>query len=160
MPISAGDRRPSSKRLPAVIRPVVVAMTRRKLRATLHGQGIGRHSPDEMLALATRSIDAIADVLGDKPFFMGGEPTGVDATMFAFVCGLLSPHFETRTRAAAERHDNLRRYVGRMTAHFIPTSPSSRAARRRPDVQRARSRGAASFASVQSGICTSFAARW
>ena len=107
------------ERLPAVIRPVVVAMTRRKLRATLHGQGIGRHSPDEVLALATRSIDAIADFLGDKPFFMGREPTGVDATMFAFVCGLLSPHFETRTRAAAERHDNLRRYVGRMTARIL-----------------------------------------
>jgi len=108
------------ERLPAVIRPIVVAMTRRKLRATLHGHGIGRHSPDELLALATRSIDAIADFLGDKPFFMGSEPTGVDATMFAFVCGLLSPHFETRSRAVAERHDNLRRYVGRMTARFYP----------------------------------------
>ena len=89
-------------------------------------------------SLATRSIDAIADFLGDKPFFMGSEPTGVDATMFAFVCGLLSPHFETRSRAVAERHDNLRRYVGRMTARFYPTSRNSRAARRRPDVQRAR----------------------
>ena len=103
-----------------MIRPIVVAMTRRKLRATLQGQGIGRHSPDEILALATRSIDAIADFLGDQPFFMGSEPTGVDATMFAFVCGLLSPHFETRTRAVAERHDNLRRYVGRMSARFYP----------------------------------------
>ena len=36
------------ERLPAVIRPIVVAMTRRKLRATLQGQGIGRHSPDEI----------------------------------------------------------------------------------------------------------------
>ena len=97
-----------------------MAMVRRKLRATLHGQGIGRHSPDEILALATRSIDAIADFLGDKPFFMGSEPTGIDATIFAFTCGVLCPHFETRIRAAAERHDNLRRYVGRMTARFYP----------------------------------------
>jgi len=108
------------ERVPAAIRPVVVAMVRRKLRTTLHGQGTGRHSPDEILALATRSIDAIADALGDKPFFMGSEPTGVDATMFAFVCGILCPLFETRTRTAAERRDNLRRYVGRMTARFYP----------------------------------------
>jgi glutathione S-transferase len=106
--------------VPAPMRRVVKAMVRRKLRATLRGQGIGRHSPDEIVALATRSIDAIADFLGDKPFFMGGEPTGVDATMFAFACGALCPHFETRTRAAAEMHDNLRRYVGRMTARFYP----------------------------------------
>ncbi len=108
------------EKVPAPLRPLVVAMVRRKLRTTLHGQGIARHSPDEILALATRSIDAIADFLGDKPYFMGSEPTGVDATIFAFVCGVLCPHFETRTRAVAERHDNLRRYVGRMTARFYP----------------------------------------
>jgi glutathione S-transferase len=108
------------ERVPAPMRPFVTAMVRRKLRATLHGQGIGRHSPDEILALATRSIDAIADCLGDKPFFMGSEPTGVDATMFAFACAVLCPHFETRGRAVAERRDNLSRYVGRMTARFYP----------------------------------------
>ena len=106
--------------IPAAIRPIVVAMVRRRLRAALRGHGIGRHSPDEILALARRSIDAIADFLGDKAFFMGSDATGVDATMFAFLCALLCPHFETRTRAVAERRDNLRRYVGRMTARFYP----------------------------------------
>jgi glutathione S-transferase len=108
------------ERVPAPMRPFVTAMVRRKLRATLHGQGIGRHSPDEILALATRSIDAIAEFLGDKPFFMGSEPTGVDATMFAFACAVLCPHFESRARAVAERRNNLSRYVGRMTARFYP----------------------------------------
>jgi glutathione S-transferase len=108
------------ERVPAPLRPIVVTIVRRKLRTTLHGQGIGRHSPDEVLALATRSIDAIADFLGDKPFLMGSEPTGVDATMFAFACGLLCPHFDTRIRAVAEQRGNLRHYVGRMTARFYP----------------------------------------
>jgi len=108
------------QKVPAPIRPLVVAMVRRKLRATLHGQGLGRHSADEILALATRSIDAIADFLADKPFFMGGEPTGADATMFAFACAMLCPHFSSPSRTAAERRDNLRRYVGRMTARFYP----------------------------------------
>jgi hypothetical protein len=51
---------------------------------------------------------------------MGYEPTGLDATAFAFVAGTLCPVFETPLRDAAERHDNLRRYVGRMTARFYP----------------------------------------
>jgi len=106
--------------VPAAIRPVVTAMIRRKLRATLHGQGLGRHSPEEILALGTRSINAISDFLGDKPFFMGGEPTGADATMFAFVCAVLCPHFESRVRSAAERRENLCRYVGRITARYYP----------------------------------------
>jgi hypothetical protein len=51
---------------------------------------------------------------------MGGEPAGVDATMFAFVAGTLCPVFETPIRSAAERHDNLKRYVGRMAARIYP----------------------------------------
>jgi glutathione S-transferase len=108
------------RRVPAPLRPLVIAMIRRQVRKTLHGQGLGRHSEAEITKLATRSIDAISDYLGSKPFFMGGEPTGVDATMFAFVAGALCPTFETPIRTAAERHGNLKSYVGRMTAHFYP----------------------------------------
>ena len=68
----------------------------------------------------TRSIVAIAEFLGTKPFFMGSEPTGVDATIFAFVAGTLCPHFDTPLRTAAECHNNLRRYIGRMTARYYP----------------------------------------
>jgi glutathione S-transferase len=108
------------RRVPAPMRLFVMQMVRRKIRQTLHGQGMGRHSPQEIVALATRSIDAMADFLGSKPFFMGAEPTGVDATTFAFAVGTLCPLFDAATRSAAERHDNLRRYVGRMTKRFYP----------------------------------------
>jgi glutathione S-transferase len=107
-------------KVPAAIRPLVTAMIRRKVRAALHAQGLGRHSPEDVAALGARSINAIADFLGDKPFLMGAEPTGADATMFAFVCAALCPYFESRVRGAAERRDNLRRYVGRMTALYYP----------------------------------------
>ena len=107
-------------KVPAPLRPLVIAMVRRQLRRRLHGQGMGRHSSSEIVALATRSIDAIADHLGQKPFFMGGEPTGVDAAMFGFIAGVLCPLFESPMRAAAERHDHLKRYVARMTARFYP----------------------------------------
>jgi glutathione S-transferase len=106
--------------VPAVVRPLVVALMRRRVRAVLRAQGLGRHSPEDIITLGARSINSIADFLGDKPFFMGAEPGGVDATMFAFVCAALCPYFESRLRCAAERRDNLRRYVGRMTALYYP----------------------------------------
>jgi len=81
---------------------------------------MGRHSREEITALGTRSINAMADFLGDNPFFFGSEPTGVDATTFAFACGVLCPHFSSPCRTIAERRDNLRRYVGRMTLRFYP----------------------------------------
>jgi glutathione S-transferase len=106
--------------VPSAVRPLVIAMMRRKMRAALHAQGLGRHSYEDVAALGVRSINAIADFLGDKPFFMGAEPGGIDATMFAFVCAALCPYFESRLRSTAERRDNLRGYVGRMTALYYP----------------------------------------
>ena len=108
------------QKIPAPVRPLVVAFIRRQVKRALHGQGMGRHTGAEIVALCTRSIAAIADFLGPKPFFMGSEPTGADATVFAFVAGMLCPHFDTPLRTAAERHENLRRYVGRMTARYYP----------------------------------------
>ena len=116
---SKGPRR-FFDRVPAPIRPLVVPMIRRKVRGALHGQGMGRHAEEEIQALGTRSVEAIADFLGDKPFFFGATPTGADATIFAFVAGVLCPVFDSRTRTAAEQRENLRRYVGRMTARFYP----------------------------------------
>jgi glutathione S-transferase len=106
--------------VPALLRPLVIAMVRRKVRGTLRAQGMGRHTPQEIAALGRRSIDAIADFLRDKPYLMGAEPAGVDASMFAFVAGILCRDFRSPVREAGERHDNLRRYVGRMTARYYP----------------------------------------
>jgi glutathione S-transferase len=106
--------------VPAPLRPFIVAMVRRQVRKGLHAQGTGRHSAEEIVALATHGIDAISDYLAQKLYFMGAEPTGVDAAIFAFVAGLLCPAFETPLRTAAERHNNLRTYVGRMTGRYYP----------------------------------------
>ena len=108
------------RKIPAPVRPLVIAFIRRQLKRTLHGQGMGRHNRAEIVALGTRSIVAIAEFLGTKPFFMDSEPTGVDATIFAFVAGTLCPHFDTPLRTAAECHNNLSGYIGRMTARYYP----------------------------------------
>jgi len=109
--------------VPGAMRPLVITMVRRQVRKNLHAHGMGRHARPEIVQLATRDIDSIADYLGQKPYFMGTEPSGVDATIFSFVAGALSPTFETPLRVATERHDNLKRYVGRMTARYYPELP-------------------------------------
>lgn len=116
------DRGPKAffKAAPAIIRPLVVAMIRRRVGKSLHSQGMGRHSPKEIVELGSRSLQAIADYLGSKPLFMGTEPTGVDATIFAFAISSMCPVFKSPLQEAAASHDNLRRYVGRMIARFYP----------------------------------------
>lgn len=109
--------------VPAPVRALVIAVVRRSVRRDLHAQGLSRHSPEDLLRLGTRSIDALADYLDGKPFFMGPLPTAVDATVFSFVCSALCPQFVTPLRTAAERHDNLKRYVGRVAARYYPGYP-------------------------------------
>ena len=108
------------KAAPAPLRPLVRAMVKRQVRKALHSHGMGRHSANEITALGSRSLAAIADYLGDKPFFMGVEPSGADATIFAFVAGAMCPLFHSPLQQAAVSHGNLRGYVSRMTGRFYP----------------------------------------
>ena len=109
--------------LPAPVRPLAKTFVRHKIRKQLAGQGMGRHSRDERMALGIRSVEAISDFLGTKPFFMGPEPTGIDATMFAFVAGVLCPLFPSPLQEAAAGRRNLADYVTRMGQRFYPEYP-------------------------------------
>jgi glutathione S-transferase len=106
--------------VPAPLRPLVVPMIRRKIRNYLYCHGLGRHSRSDIERLANRGIKAIADQLGDKPYFMGGEPCGADATIFSFVAGFLSRFFDSPIRIATEKHANLVAYCERMMGRYYP----------------------------------------
>jgi glutathione S-transferase len=40
-------------------------------------QGIGVHKPDEILEFGKSDLKVLSDMLADKPFFFGDEPTTV-----------------------------------------------------------------------------------
>ncbi|HYD78911.1 MAG TPA: glutathione S-transferase family protein [Paucimonas sp.] len=106
--------------VPWPMRGVVAAMVRGKIRNMLKAHGMGRHSKDEIALLATKDIEALAAILGDKPYLMGDAPCGVDATAGAWVIGMLCKHFETPIRTAAEKHPNLVAYGERMLREYFP----------------------------------------
>jgi glutathione S-transferase len=49
------------------------------------GQGLGRHSAEEVWDMMRADVQALAALLGDKPFFLGEEPTSLDATVHTFL---------------------------------------------------------------------------
>ena len=106
--------------VPAVMRPVIIAMVRRDVKKTLHGQGTGRHTDDEIIHLASRDLKALSDFLGDKPYFMGGKPTGVDATVHAFIASCLCPLFHGPLLDATRAHPNLIAYHDRLMQEWFP----------------------------------------
>jgi glutathione S-transferase len=106
--------------LPRPLRPIVKAMLRRMNAKRLFGHGLGRHPTAEIARLAIRDFDALAVLLGDKPYLMGDTPCGADATVFGFVTAILTPPLETPIRAAALRHANFVSYRDRITRAYFP----------------------------------------
>ena len=100
--------------------PVVQEQIRAGKRARIAEQGLGAHSVEEMHALATADIDAVAGWLGDQAFLMGAGPTKADATVHAFVCNFLAAPFTTPLKSATLRHENLVAYNERMLARYFP----------------------------------------
>ena len=79
--------------LPWPMKALVPAMLHRGLRRSMKGQGMGRHTPDEINEIGRRDLAAVADILGDKPFLLGPVPSEYDATVYAFlVCAARPPH--------------------------------------------------------------------
>lgn len=100
--------------VPALVRPLIAPIARRGVKSQLKGHGIGLHSKDEIHAVGIRDVGALADFLGDKPFFMGSAPTEIDAIAYAQLANIMSVPIESPVKDAALAHANLVAYVARV----------------------------------------------
>jgi glutathione S-transferase len=108
------------KRAPAIIRPVIERAVLKRIRRNLWGQGLGRHSDAEKAAMAARCIDALSQVLGDNRYFLGPQPCGADATVFAFIAAGITPYFKSPVQEKLAATPNLVAYHDRMMKEFYP----------------------------------------
>ncbi len=101
---------------------------RAKLREDVRGRvanrlfevGMARHSADEIVDLGDRSLLALSALLDDKPYLMGARPSGVDATTFAMLAGILTTFFDSPLRRRAESYANLVSYTARLMRQYYP----------------------------------------
>jgi glutathione S-transferase len=82
--------------------------------------GLGRHAPDDDVELEVRSLYALSLQIDEKPYLMGDEPCGTDATAFGALAGILTPFFQSKLRLRAEALENLTAYVDRMMEQYYP----------------------------------------
>jgi glutathione S-transferase len=104
--------------VPGPLRGIVSAVARKQTLKALFAQGTGRHSPPEVGRIGERIVVALAEQIGDGPFFFGSEPSTIDATAYAFVSGLIDAPFEGPVRDAAVRKQNLKAYAGTMKKRY------------------------------------------
>ncbi|HYM01786.1 MAG TPA: glutathione S-transferase family protein [Stellaceae bacterium] len=114
--------------IPAPARPLVKSMLRRMNAKRLHGHGIGRHPRQQIAELAIRDVDALAAIIGDKPFLIGDKPCAADGFVFGIITSILTPPLDSPIRAAMQKHANLVAYRDRVTStYFADHQPVARA---------------------------------
>ena len=91
------------------------------IRFRFYLQGIARHSLAEMDAFSFADLDSISTQLGDKPFFLGSEPTSIDCTLFGHLAQFLYIPLDFPQKAhMREKCPNLVAYVDRVRERFWP----------------------------------------
>ncbi len=83
-----------------------------------YGQGMGRHSPEEVIHIAKTDLSALSAFLGDLSYFMGKQPTSLDATAYGFLVHFLWTGCESELNTYAQSLPNLVAYCRRMKERY------------------------------------------
>ncbi|MBK6737071.1 MAG: glutathione S-transferase C-terminal domain-containing protein [Haliea sp.] len=65
-------------------------------------------------------MDALAAILGDKPWFFGDEPTETDAVAYGQLANIHSVGFSSPMKAVIAGHANLVSFIERFAARYYP----------------------------------------
>ncbi|MGV6850043.1 MAG: glutathione S-transferase family protein [Marinibacterium sp.] len=104
--------------LPTVFRRPISALARRKVRASLRGQGIGRLPEDQLLGRADADLSVIAARLATGPFLFGDRPGSADASVAPVLSALRDGPTETALTRRVKNNAVLSDYVDRMRVTF------------------------------------------
>jgi glutathione S-transferase len=100
------------------MRYAIAPMARRGVRQQLRGHGIGVHSREEIHAIGKRDIGALADVLGDKPFFFGSEPSEIDAIAYGQLANIVLAPIASPVKDEALNRKNLTAFLDRFRTRY------------------------------------------
>src|SRR5262245_27298358 len=100
--------------LPPLVRQILPAVIRKKVRRDLYGHGIGRHTREEIYEIGKKDLLALSDFLENKKFFFGDKVSSLDATAYAFIANILWIPLESPLKVSAEQCGNLSDYCKRM----------------------------------------------
>ncbi len=109
--------------LPTPLKWLVPKLVRRNALRDMYGQGMGRHSRDEVHEIGMQDVQAISDFLGDKPYLMGDQPTSLDATGYGTLVNLLWASVGSPIQEYGLTLENLGAYCDRMHSRYWTHAP-------------------------------------
>lgn len=106
--------------MPPGIRDLAAVYYRHRIQRQILGHSTGRHTAEEIFELGMLDLDALSASLGEKRYFLGDQPTTLDASAFGFLINTLGCPIESPLKEHGLAKDNLRNYVKRIKAEYYP----------------------------------------
>jgi glutathione S-transferase len=110
---------------PVPLRWLVPTVLKRGFAKQLHARGMGRHPEEVIVAQGRADLDALAELLGENPYFLGSRPASIDACVFGFLGVSLYVAGDNPLYRYAASLENLLRYCERMRARYFPETLSA-----------------------------------
>lgn len=111
--------------MPIPLRWLVPTVLKRTFTTQLHARGMGRHSEDVIIAQGKSDLDALSELLGDQPYFLGEQPSSIDACVFGFLGVSLYVAGDNPLYQYGASMDNLMQYCERMRLRYFPETQSA-----------------------------------
>ncbi len=108
-------------------RLMVCDMYKQRMEGQMYGHGMGRHTAKEVHLLGIADLKAVSEYLGDKPYFLGEQPTTVDATVYSHLANLLQVPVNCPVKDFGLSRKNLVDYLDRMESRYFPEFKQKRA---------------------------------
>ena len=102
--------------LPPLVCSILPPIARRMMAREAWQQGVGRHGAEEVYAMGCEDLDALSEFLASKSYFLGEQPTSLDATAYAFLANYLWAPIEFPLKRHGLSLGNLDGYCKRMKA--------------------------------------------
>ncbi len=87
-----------------------------EMKKTLYGHGIGRHKPEEIMGFGLADLAAFENVLGNKPYLLGENPSEYDAAGYGFLANIMAKPFPTPMSSYISKSKTLSGYIKRVEA--------------------------------------------
>jgi glutathione S-transferase len=100
--------------IPAPIRGLIFGKIIKDMKVGMRGHGIGRHSEAEIFAFGLKDLQAVQDILGDKPYILGDKPTEYDASIYGLLANFMAKPFPSPMSEFISNSPSLTAYITRV----------------------------------------------
>jgi glutathione S-transferase len=111
--------------MPIPLRWLVPTVLKRAFGKQLYARGMGRHAEDIIIAQGKSDLDALSELLGEQSYFLGEQPSSIDACVFGFLGVALYVAGDNPLYQYGASIENLMRYCERMRARYFPETLSA-----------------------------------